>query len=78
MQNNFKYIPLLLVLEGSAAAEIEVVCKVTRQRLKWNDAVRAGWIAVANEQAFSTYLSPEGVKALELEEEANKLVAQNS
>ncbi len=35
--------PMCLKPEGTAAADVMITCARTGKRIKWNDAVRAGW-----------------------------------
>lgn len=49
-----------LKLAEGIAGTIVVVCKATNKRLKWNDAVLAGWVADLDGEAFRDYYSPEG------------------
>lgn len=58
--NTFFYLPLQPVNPESSAAQIDVICSITKKRVKWNVAAREGWVADGNKPAFSTYYSKEG------------------
>ena len=67
-ESKFNFIPLM---PASAAGEsLDVICCITKARMKWGEARRAGWVADMNGRAFVSYYSPEGRETAEKQERA--------
>ena len=51
--------------DDSAAGSCYIRCLYSGHIVKWNEAVRAGWVADDNGEAYVAYYSPEGRAYLE-------------
>lgn len=51
--------------DDSSKGSILVTCCVTKARLPWNDAARAGWAADLDGKPFAAYYSPTGARKAE-------------
>lgn len=61
---------LALANEHDWGGQLQICCRETKQRMAWNDACRAGWVADLNGEPFNAYYSPEGLRVAQ--ERANK------
>lgn len=57
--------------EDEPSAQISVRCKITKACVKWEEAVRAGWVCDLDGPPFRDYYSPEGLKALAAPRQVN-------